>query len=79
MSEATGRKRRGGRDTTQTPRQLAHLERLAQNGGKRVLVDLDAEAAEALESLQADGYAVTRKGVVSRALLDARAKVPRKA
>lgn len=59
-------------DTTRTARAKLHLERLATANGRRVLVDLDAEATEALEALLSMGYGDTNKAVVSRALVSAR-------
>ncbi len=58
-------------DTTRTERAKAHLERLAEAKGRRLLVDLDAEGNSALCELLASGYGATNKAVVSRALLAA--------
>lgn len=58
-------------DTTRTERAKAHLERLEQASGKRLLVDLDADGHAALNALLADGYGVTNKAVVNRALIAA--------
>ncbi|WP_310635780.1 hypothetical protein [Delftia acidovorans] len=58
-------------DTTRTERAKAHLERLAQSSGKRLLVDLDADGHAALNALLVDGYGATNKAVVNRALIDA--------
>jgi len=58
-------------DTTRTVRAKAHLERLAEAKGKRVLVDLDAEGSAALSELLASGYGATNKAVVNRALIAA--------
>lgn len=62
-------------DTTRTERAKAHLERLAEAKGKRLLVDLDAEGSAALIELLASGYGVTNKAVVNRALIAARKHV----
>ncbi len=59
-------------DTTRTERAKAHLERLADAKGKRLLVDLSAEGHEALQALLADGYGATNKAVVDRALISTR-------
>lgn len=58
-------------DTTRTERAKAHLERLAEAKGKRLLVDLDAEGSAALSELLANGYGGTNKAVVNRALVAA--------
>jgi hypothetical protein len=65
-------------DTTRTVRANAHLERLAANNGKRLVVDLPADANEALASLLAAGYSDTQKGVVSKALLAAKSRQRKK-
>ncbi len=66
-------------DTTRTARAVAHLERLQDAKGKRLLVDLDAGAREALEALLKAGYGTTQKEVVGKALTAAAAKLKRKA
>ncbi len=58
-------------DTTRTERAKAHLERLENANGKRLLVDLDAEGHAALNALLAAGYGETNKAVVNRALVAA--------
>lgn len=58
-------------DTTRTERAKAHLERLTEAKGKRLLVDLDAEGSAALSELLASGYGATNKAVVNRALIAA--------
>jgi len=62
-------------DTTRTERAKAHLERLAEAKGKRLLVDLDAEGSAALSELLASGYGATNKAVVNRALIAASKRV----
>lgn len=64
-------------DTTRTERAKAHLERLEQASGKRLLVDLDADGHAALYALLADGYGGTNKAVVNRALIAASTRVKR--
>lgn len=66
-------------DVTRTARAKAHLERLEEAKGKRLVVDLDANACSALESLLEAGYAASQKGVVVKALLAASAKLKMKA
>lgn len=46
---------RRGRDVTRTVRAVAHLERLEEVKGKRVVADLDAPAVEALDGLLGSG------------------------
>lgn len=58
-------------DTTRTERAKAHLVRLAEAKGKRLIVDLDAEGSAALSELLASGYGDTKKAVVIRALISA--------
>ncbi|CAN7628637.1 hypothetical protein LJR189_004752 [Acidovorax delafieldii] len=64
-------------DTTRTERAKAHLERLSEAKGKRLLVDLDAEGSVALTELLASGYGATYKAVVNRALIAASTRVKR--
>lgn len=51
-----------------TLRAKAHLSRLEEANGKRLLVDLDKEGRSALENLLESGYAKTQKEVVIKAL-----------
>ncbi len=60
-----------GRDVTRTARQEAHLERLEVAQGKRLVVDLDAGARQALENLLQAGYGTSQAAVVRRALVEA--------
>lgn len=62
-------------DMTRTVRAKAHLERLEQARGKRLLVDLDADGHAALNALLADGYGATNKAVVNRALIAASMRI----
>lgn len=62
-------------DATRTERAKAHLERLAEANGKRLLVDLDAQGHEALNALLEHGYGATNKAVVIRALVAASKRV----
>ncbi|KLR58003.1 hypothetical protein [Diaphorobacter sp. J5-51] len=62
-------------DTTRTERAKAHLERLVEAKGKRLLVDLDADGNAALEALVASGYGATNKAVVIRALIAASKRI----
>lgn len=81
MKKPAPRKTRRSVDRTSSDRQAAHLVRLVEAKGKRLMVDLDAEARVALEALRADGYADTMVAVVRRALVeanDARARRRRK-
>lgn len=53
--------------------QDAYLKRLSDDGGKRQVVDLDAESVQALESLkrrlaQESGRAVTNREAIQHAL-----------
>jgi len=64
-------------DTTRTERARAHLGRLAEAKGKRLLVDLDEEATVALNALLESGYGATNKAVVSRALIAASKRIKR--
>jgi hypothetical protein len=67
-AEAAPAKR--GRDVTRTERQVAHLDRLEQANGKRIVVDLDAASREALEALIESGYGTSQAAVVRQALID---------
>ena len=60
-----------GRDETRTVRAVAHLERLEEAKGKRLVVDLDAPAREALEALLGTPYGKTQADVVRKALVQA--------
>ena len=65
-------------DVTRTARAAAHLERLSEAKGHRLVVDLDASANSALESLLEAGYASSKKAVVIKALVAAGAKLKNK-
>ena len=62
------------RDVTRTVRSMAHLERLEEAKGKRVVADLDAPAVEALEVLLGAGYGSSQVSVIRRALVEAASK-----
>jgi hypothetical protein len=66
-------------DTTRSARAVAHLERLQEAKGKRLVVDLDASGREALEALLEVGYGATQREVVVSALTAAAAKLKKKA
>ncbi len=70
---ATVKKTKPVGDRTRTARAAAHLERLEEAKGKRLVVDLDAEGRRALEELLSAGYGETQKEVVVRALIAAHA------
>lgn len=65
-------------DVTRTVRAKAHLERLEESKGKRLVVDLDAAGLAALQALLSAGYATTQKAVVIKALTAA-ASIPKNA
>lgn len=52
-----------------TARATAHLDRLEEAKGKRLVVDLDAPAREALEALLTAGHGSTQREVVCQALV----------
>lgn len=52
-------------------RQARYLEALQQKRGRRIVVDLDAEASAHLEMLMASGKARTQKEAVCLALREA--------
>ena len=58
-------------DTTRTRRAKAHLERLAQSDGKRVVVDLGELERTALEALVERQYGRTQSDVIRRAIVEA--------
>lgn len=62
-------------DVTRTQRAKAHLKRLEQTHGKRLLVDLDAEGNAALGALLESGYGSTQKAVVNLALIEASERI----
>jgi len=66
-------------DTTRTARALAHLERLQDAKGKRLLVDLDAPGRAALEALLEAGYGTSQKEVVINALVEVASKIKQSA
>lgn len=68
-----------GRDVTRTERQEGYLERLEGAKGKRLVVDLDAPAREALEALRLAGYGATQAEVVRKALKQAEQRQRKKA
>lgn len=55
-----------GRDVTRTERQGGYLERLEAAKGKRLVVDLDAAAREALEGLVGTAYGKTQAALRQR-------------
>lgn len=59
---------------TSTKRQVEHLGRLEQEGGKRMVVDLSGEELEMRNALKEDGYATTNADVMRRALREAHAR-----
>lgn len=63
-----------GRDVTRTVRAVAHLERLEEAKGKRVVADLDAPAVEALDALLGTGYGKSQVDVIRKALVEVFAK-----
>jgi hypothetical protein len=67
-----------GRDETSTARGVAHLDRLAAAKGKRLVVDLDEPAREALEALLAKGYGETQRQVICRMLIEVAKRVFKK-
>lgn len=58
-------------DRTRTARAAAHLERLEEAKGKRVVVDLGKAEREALEGLLEAGYAANQSDVIRKALTQA--------
>lgn len=58
-----------GRDATRSARAAAHLQRLKESKGKRLVVDLDAPAREALETLLKVGRGSTQREIVCEALV----------
>ena len=77
MAKAPSKKPKPVGDRTRTARAAAHLERLGDAEGKRVVVDLGKADREALEGLQAAGYAESQSGVIRRAIQDAAARQPK--
>lgn len=76
VDEATG-----GRPTTKQPaakassvRQVAHLGRLADGGGKPVRVDTRGDDLALLDALVADDYAPSRAEAYRQAMRDAHAR-----
>lgn len=59
------------RPSGSTKRQLAHLDRLAKAKGRRLPVDLDAEADRNLAYLLQEKYGPTQRAVVCKALAEA--------
>ncbi len=68
---ATVKKTKPVGDRTRTARATAHLERLEEAKGKRVVVDLGKIEREALEGLLEAGYAATQSDVIRKALTQA--------
>lgn len=62
-------------EVDRTKRAIAYLVRLGGPGERRVLVDLDPEASEALARPVAVGYGSTNMTVVSRALVAASERI----
>lgn len=68
-----------GRDVTRSERQEGYLQRLEGAKGKRLVVDLDAPAREALEALVGTAYGKTQADVVRKALTQAAQRKCKKA
>ena len=66
-------------DKTSSRRASAHLDRLAENRGKRLPVDLSAEHIAKIDALVSYGYGPTAAGVIRKAIEDAHKKVLKKA
>jgi hypothetical protein len=67
-----------GKDTTQTLRGKAFLERLAESKGKPVRVDTDGVDLPLLESLVSGGYAPTMAETYRKAMREAHARFVKK-
>lgn len=61
-------------DYTITDRAKSHLERLLDGGGKRLVVDLDAQSVMRIRDLIEKGYGATQKDVVIKAIVEAHSK-----
>ena len=61
-------------DSTITDRAKTHLERLFDGGGKRLVVDLDAQSVMRLPDLNERGYGTTQKNVVLKAIAEAHSR-----
>ena len=59
---------------TSTKRQVEHLGRLEQEGGKRMVVDLSGEELEMRNDLKENGYGASYADVMRRALREAHAR-----
>lgn len=71
-------KKKSAYDHTIAARQVNHLQRLADENGKRVVVDLSGELVAKLNELKESGYSDSGAGVVRRALDEAHAKNKKK-
>ena len=65
-------------DKTSTKRQSAHLERLQENKGKRLPVDLDGDRLGKLDDLVGVRYGESKAAVIRRAIDEAHKKVIKK-
>lgn len=74
MSEKMRPARKPTAAKTSTKRQVAHLGRLEQEGGKRMVVDLSGEELEMRNALKDEGYGATYADVMRRALREAHAR-----
>ena len=79
MAKAPATKPKPVGDRTRTARAAAHLERLEEAKGKRVVVDLGKVEREALEGLLDAGYAPTQSDVIRKALTQAASRQRTKA
>jgi saccharopine dehydrogenase-like NADP-dependent oxidoreductase len=61
-------------DYTITDRAKSHLERIFDSGGKRLVVDLDAQSVVRLRDLIEKGYGTTQKDVVLKAIAEAHSR-----
>ncbi len=58
-------------DVTRTARAKSLVQRLLDGGGKRTVIDFDAEGLQAMKMLLSAGYASTQREVVLKAVKEA--------
>lgn len=61
-----------------TKRQVAYLDKLVDQKGKRVVVDLDAESNACLSALLESGFAENQSGVIRKSLQESAIRLRKK-
>lgn len=72
---AVAKKQKPVGDVTRTARAKSLVQRLQEAGGKRAVIDFDADGVQDLQKLLSAGYASTQREAVLKAVKEAAKKV----